>query len=555
MVVAPPPDFNLLLSTDKILELEPSLRSSKLFRALSIDTSKYSFDTDEAEDDSKLDKTLVEEIDDRQPLDNNNSITNTQQNKQNYDTYEKFERSQSKNTVQTPDSYHDTEIATLKSNHDARMIDEKRSTSGTTIQIPKSHPSLQPFNPMKPFPRYNPIIQNGGDSDFSSEESLLSISQHQQSDTFDFELKRRSVCVGFGVGSSPEFSMHSNHNTRESKFLSKSLTNLNFRQHLQTHQQLSTPVKTMTELFSLKSSINRTSTSSASNLMGVDERQVNNKPKTPSLFRRFSLKKDENTNPRQQQSCLNVPQVKIQHEDSTTSCGSGSTSKGGIFRNLSFKSSAANNNRLNPGNDNEGVVSSGLKPSSSQGRNFPVLRSPFSRAKFDKEVSVDERKKVYMEMLKSIREGDCRRLKLLLKRRRTDINSFEHDTSLIHESAFKGCEKCVKLLIKVGWSMDLPDEAGWRPLHAAVFGQSLDMVKCLLTKGADPNTLTKAGLSPLHLAVYNNDLYITHELFQQGADPLIHSHTTEEGTPFQLAINLKNTLVLDYFLLQSSFLV
>ena len=160
-------------------------------------------------------------------------------------------------------------------------------------------------------------------------------------------------------------------------------------------------------------------------------------------------------------------------------------------------------------------------------------------------------------MLKSIRENDCRRLKLLLKRRRVVVNSFEHDTSLIHESAFKGCEKCVKLLMKNGWCIDLQDDAGWRPLHAAVFGQSLDVVKCLLAKGADSNVLTKAGLSPLHLAVSNNDLYTTHELFQYGADPLIESRSAmvDEGTPFQLAINLKNTLVLDYFLLQSSFLI
>ena len=672
MVVAPPPDFNLLLSTDKILELEPSLRNSKLFRALSIDTSKYSFDSSDGnnDDELKLDKTLVVPEDDHHvslndkvlmvtdgcqisnmdkennyPIstsdDDNSRVkkrslttdTLSDDSKLNGSEHEKQLEPQSEinnKTSQMEDTsrFDDTTVlvntqatSSIDSetiHKDQQMFEHNPSKPPTTkMSASKSHSSLlqchqvsssydktktvsqhQHYNPIIPIIPVVPYDRDNGDSDFSSEESILSGLQHQQykqpkaASSFDFELKRRSLC---GESSISEFTMHSNHNTRESKFLSKSLTNLSFHQHVQ--HQLSTPLRTrkrISDLFSSSSSKSNISTrtssiyGSASNLTNImididmNERQQgtknnnnnsnNSKPRTPSVFRRFSLKKgggDENIPP-QRQTSLNVPQVKIQDENSITvapqqqqtsniSPSPSLKNGGGIFRNLSFKS--ANNNNNNPQSPTEEIseVISALKTTSSQGggRTFPVIRSPFSRAKFDKEISAEEQKRIYSEMLKSIRENDCRRLKLLLKRRRVAANSFEHDTSLIHESAFKGCEKCVKLLMKNGWCIDLQDDAGWRPLHAAVFGRSLDVVKCLLAKGADSNVLTKAGLSPLHLAVSNNDLYTTHELFQYGADPLIESRSAmvDEGTPFQLAINLKNTLVLDYFLLQSSFLV
>ena len=654
MVVAPPPDFNLLLSTDKILELEPSLRNSKLFRALSIDTSRYSFDSDgtEEQDSNKFDTTkalVVSEEDQTSDgvIDKNNgckisdndsseiadinsppslsikgnSIKQQQQQQQDGNDREFLinndgDKSETNDTVPIRNTPTVVDSKTIRKEnpdlfkHNSSTKPPKPTT--TKIQTSKSHSSLlqqsSPFNQMKPF-HYNPIVpaldrdnqDNGGDSDFSSEESLQSVSRRHRQEynkqpmsevesAYDFELKRRSV------GSTlSEFAMHSNHDMRESKFLSKSLTNLSFQQqHGKTHlHQLSTPVRTrkkISDLFSNKtSSIQGAPTSrnsliygSASNLanimMDIDmgeklqgDNNKENKSRTSSVFRRFSLKKGgDETTLQQQQTFLNIPQVNIQDENSvciplqqqqqTDSKPSSSKNGGGILRNLSFKSNNNNNNNNNVKSPTEEIseVISALKTTSSQGgRTFPVIRSPFSRAKFDKEISAEERKRLYSEMLKSIRDDDCRRFKLLLKRRRVAVNSFEHDTSLIHEAAFKGCEKCVKLLMKGGWCVDLQDDAGWRPLHAAAFGRSLDAVKCLVAKGADPNVLTKAGLSPLHLAVYNNDLYTTHELFQHGADPLVESRSAmvDEGTPFQLAINLKNTLVLDYFLLQSTFLV
>eukprot|EP00899_Mesostigma_viride_P017732 jgi/Mesvir1/25960/Mv20950-RA.1 len=53
--------------------------------------------------------------------------------------------------------------------------------------------------------------------------------------------------------------------------------------------------------------------------------------------------------------------------------------------------------------------------------------------------------------------------------------------------------------------INVVDEDGWTPLHAAVFKGSLEIVNSLLLRpGVDPNKVTKAGATPLMLAVRGN---------------------------------------------------
>jgi len=181
------------------------------------------------------------------------------------------------------------------------------------------------------------------------------------------------------------------------------------------------------------------------------------------------------------------------------------------------------------------------------------IRSPFvGRKSLPKVNPEDERRKLHCEMLNCIRNDDCKGLRSLLKKRIVDVNVVTKDGSLIHEASYKGCTKCMKFLLKGGCYVTGCDELGWTALHAAVLSKSLDAIKLLLENYALPNQLNYDGLTPCHLAVIIGDLYITHELMKSGGDPLVkNTHIT----PFQLAIDLKQCVILDYFLHMPLFLV
>jgi hypothetical protein len=61
----------------------------------------------------------------------------------------------------------------------------------------------------------------------------------------------------------------------------------------------------------------------------------------------------------------------------------------------------------------------------------------------------------------------------------------------------------IRLLLKVGSSMNAQDKNGATPLHRAVRTRCAAAVKCLLNAGADPTIKNKPGSTPFHLAVQN----------------------------------------------------
>ena len=158
------------------------------------------------------------------------------------------------------------------------------------------------------------------------------------------------------------------------------------------------------------------------------------------------------------------------------------------------------------------------------------------------------------EISHHIRTNDCKKVRNLLRKYSGDLNEISEGEGggLLHEAAYKGCTKCVKTLLKQGSYVNLTDHQGWTPLHAAVLGCNLKAVKCLLNKCALPNELNGDGLSSCHLAVFMNDVRVLRELIQAGGDPLQPAALI---SPFQLAIDLKKTIVLDYFLRLPCFLV
>ena len=67
-----------------------------------------------------------------------------------------------------------------------------------------------------------------------------------------------------------------------------------------------------------------------------------------------------------------------------------------------------------------------------------------------------------------------------------------------------------------------------------------------------PNELNADCMSPLHLAVVTDDPYIVHELVQGGGDPMV-GPGGDHPSPFQLAIDMKKDVALEYFLHMSRY--
>lgn len=161
---------------------------------------------------------------------------------------------------------------------------------------------------------------------------------------------------------------------------------------------------------------------------------------------------------------------------------------------------------------------------------------------------------IFEEMKRCLDVDDCKTFRTIAKKKLVDVNTISKGSlSLLHEASYKGCVKCIKSILKHGGDVNVQDDMGWSPLHAAIAAKNLDAVKMLLHGEACVNKSCLNGWSPLLLAVYMDELDIVHELICNGGDPLLCNKANI--SPFQLSINLKRGLILDYFLHLSCFLV
>uniref|UniRef100_A0A8C1LRN4 Ankyrin repeat domain 31 n=1 Tax=Cyprinus carpio TaxID=7962 RepID=A0A8C1LRN4_CYPCA len=85
----------------------------------------------------------------------------------------------------------------------------------------------------------------------------------------------------------------------------------------------------------------------------------------------------------------------------------------------------------------------------------------------------------------------------------------------------KGDIQDVEDLITVGASVNVPDYAGWTPLHEAVQRNKYDMTESLLEAGAEVNCRGDNGITPLHDAIRCQYYKIVDLLLKYGADPLL----------------------------------
>ena len=147
-------------------------------------------------------------------------------------------------------------------------------------------------------------------------------------------------------------------------------------------------------------------------------------------------------------------------------------------------------------------------------------------------------------LLKNIQIHSCKKIRCLLRKRVYDLGSYSN--TLMHDAAFKCCEKCLKSLIKNGCSISQKDDAGFIPLHAAVMGENMQTLTFLLEHTAHANETSNDGWTALHLAVILNNLKMVHSITMRGGNPYLISKL--QSTPFKLCIEMKRTLILDYFI-------
>jgi ankyrin repeat protein len=86
--------------------------------------------------------------------------------------------------------------------------------------------------------------------------------------------------------------------------------------------------------------------------------------------------------------------------------------------------------------------------------------------------------------------------------------------TLLHAAAFLGKREFAAQLLKIGMSVETPDQHGWTPLHYAVAGDQEETVRFLLAQGADPFARDAKNLSPVRMAGWGSSKRLAGLLLQ-----------------------------------------
>uniref|UniRef100_A0A8D0GFX7 Ankyrin repeat and SOCS box containing 3 n=1 Tax=Sphenodon punctatus TaxID=8508 RepID=A0A8D0GFX7_SPHPU len=121
--------------------------------------------------------------------------------------------------------------------------------------------------------------------------------------------------------------------------------------------------------------------------------------------------------------------------------------------------------------------------------------------------------------------------------------------SAVGLAAREGNVKSLKKLIKRGYSVDVPDNRGWMPIHEAAFHNSSECLRLLIRAAPSDNYLkskTFEGTCPLHLSANRACVESVAVLLEAGADP--NEVTHEATTPLFLAVENGHTDVINLLL-------
>ncbi|KFP47286.1 Ankyrin repeat and SOCS box protein 3 [Cathartes aura] len=109
--------------------------------------------------------------------------------------------------------------------------------------------------------------------------------------------------------------------------------------------------------------------------------------------------------------------------------------------------------------------------------------------------------------------------------------------SAVGLAAREGNVKMLTKLIKQGYSIDVPDNRGWVPIHEAAAHNSSECLRLLVRAAPSDdyiNSKTFEGMCALHLSARHGSLESVRVLLEAGADP--NEVTTEATTPLFLAV-------------------
>uniref|UniRef100_A0A8D0FUF0 Ankyrin repeat and SOCS box containing 3 n=1 Tax=Strix occidentalis caurina TaxID=311401 RepID=A0A8D0FUF0_STROC len=109
--------------------------------------------------------------------------------------------------------------------------------------------------------------------------------------------------------------------------------------------------------------------------------------------------------------------------------------------------------------------------------------------------------------------------------------------SAVGLAAREGNVKMLRKLLKQGYSIDVPDNRGWVPIHEAAARNSSECLRLLVRAAPSDgyiNSKTFEGMCALHLSARHGSLESVRVLLEAGADP--NGVTTEATTPLFLAV-------------------
>ncbi|XP_042330252.1 ankyrin repeat and SOCS box protein 3 isoform X1 [Sceloporus undulatus] len=121
--------------------------------------------------------------------------------------------------------------------------------------------------------------------------------------------------------------------------------------------------------------------------------------------------------------------------------------------------------------------------------------------------------------------------------------------SAVGLAARQGDTKRLKKLIRQGYSVDVPDNRGWMPIHEAAFHNTSKCLKLLIGTAPSDNYIrskTFEGTCPLHLSASRGSLECAAILLESGADP--NELTNDATTPLFLAVENGHTDVIKLLL-------
>ena len=137
-------------------------------------------------------------------------------------------------------------------------------------------------------------------------------------------------------------------------------------------------------------------------------------------------------------------------------------------------------------------------------------------------------------LVETVKTGDVRRVKSLLKKKSTNINEVDTEglTSLMVASIANDSVMAV-LLLQSGANPDIQSKSGMTALHATAFNNRDGLVQVLLSFNADPNLVDSKGRTPIMVAAQMGHTNPITHMAQAGAN--LEVRDVRGNTPLMLA--------------------